>query len=206
MPLLRFPIDRIVGTLDWDGSWNDATGPVLATGDLLVPDGTDVGICVEAVIESRPLGNGTWQAEGALTEVDLDFLLDLPPDALHSVTIRRASEESTGALAHLAPGLRQRTLADTGFTDGVLPIIATLTRLTHLQTWGNHFTDAGIQVLAPLVSLERLDLEEESLSVTAFDFVDQLPCLGQLGLQDVPLSSGDLVSLRRRLPGVRLNT
>ena len=62
-----------------------------------------------------------------------------------------------------------------------------------------------MQVLAALSSLQRLYLEEASLSVAAFEFVDQLPRLVHLGLQDVPLSAADLAQLRRRLPGVRVD-
>lgn len=202
---LHFPTDRVVGTLDWIGSWSDATGPVLATGDVLVPDGVDVDLHVDAVTERRPVGNGTWELSRSTTLVDLDFLRDLPRDVVHSVTINSATEASTEALGHLAPGLHHLVLAKTGFSDAVLPTVAALTHLTSLQTWGNHFTDEGVQVLAALSGLERLYLEEASLSVAAFEFVNQLPRLVHLGLQDVPLSADDLAQLRRRLPGVRVD-
>jgi hypothetical protein len=100
--------------------------------------------------------------------------------------------------------LRQLVLADTGFSDAVLPSVAAVSHLTDLQTWGNRFTDDGVQVLGALSRLERLSLEEASLTVAAFDFVDGLPCLVDLDLQDVPLSAQDVADLRRRLPGVRV--
>ena len=38
VPVIQFPTDAIVGTLDWNGSWSDERGPVLATGSVEVPD------------------------------------------------------------------------------------------------------------------------------------------------------------------------
>lgn len=76
--------------------------------------------------------------------------------------------------------------------------------LTYLQTWGNRFTDSGVEVLAQLEQLEHLYLEEETLSAHAFGFAQRLPRLGRLGLQDVPISDEELVGLRAALPGVRI--
>jgi hypothetical protein len=72
----------------------------------------------------------------------------------------------------------------------------------YLQSWGNRFTDAGVQQLASLTRLESLYLEEETLSAAALDFAVSLPHLTHLGLQDVPLSAADLTELRQRLPSV----
>jgi hypothetical protein len=205
VPVLRFPTERIVGTLDWDGSWSDVSGPVLARGEVPVPDGVEVQLSVEEVTGSRPVGNGTWELQAATAPVPLDFLRDLPPDALQSMTIQGAAEESIEAVTHLAAGLRHLVLAHTGFSDAVLPAVAALPCLTDLQTWGNRFTDEGVQILAGLSDLQRLYLEEASLSVAAFAFAEQLPRLVHLGLQDVPLSDEELSALRGRLPGVRVD-
>ena len=204
MPVLRFPSDRSVGTLDWNGSWSAETGPVPARGDVGVPDGVRVHLHVQEVLSSLPVGNGTWQSTVGIRRVDLDFLTDLPPDALHTVTIGRVDERSFGALTHMAAGLRSLYLADSGLGDAVLPTVAVLTGLTWLQAWGNRFTDAAVQQLVTLQQLRQLYLEEETLSAAAFAFVGHLPRLQQLGVQDVDLDDAELAALRARLPGVRV--
>ena len=205
MTVLRFPTDRAVGTLDWDGSWSSATGPVLARGAVLVPDGVAVRLDVGEVLDSRPTGDGGWRTQGSLRPVDLGFLTALPPDALHSLAIGAVDERSTTALAHCAPGLQALHLAASGLGDGVLPTVAALSGLTWLQTWGNRFTDAGVQQLAALEQLEQLYLEEETLTSAAFAFAERLPRLVRLGVQDVDLDDAQLAALRARLPGVRVD-
>lgn len=83
--------------------------------------------------------------------------------------------------------------------------MATLTGLRYLQTFGNRFTDRGVLQLATLVDLEDLYLEEDTLTAAAFAFVDRLPHLVRLGLQDVAISGPEVEQLRARLPGVRLS-
>jgi hypothetical protein len=83
--------------------------------------------------------------------------------------------------------------------------VSRLTALTYLQSFGNRFTDDGIARLKPLRLLERLYLEEETLTAKAFDIVDALPNLKHVGQQDVPLSNRQLHRLRRRFPGVAFN-
>jgi hypothetical protein len=90
-------------------------------------------------------------------------------------------------------------------TDAALEPLSRLSHLTSWQSWANRFTDDGVQVLARLRNLEELHLEEECLSIKAFQFADQLPRLTRLGTQDVPLSPRDLAELRDRLPGVRVD-
>jgi hypothetical protein len=202
MPLLQFPTDRIVGTVEWDGSWTDERGPVLATGTVQVPDGVAVGLVILAVLGSEPTGGGSWSTIPTWEPVHLGFLRDLPRDDIESLSIRSADEASFDAVVHLAPGLRRLHLVWTGFSDAVLSPVAKLTGLIHLQTFGNNFTDRGVQQLATLVNLDQLYLEEETLTVAAFDFVDRLPHLTRLGLQDVSLSKRDMEQLRNRLAGV----
>lgn len=202
MPLLHFPTDRIVGTVDWDGSWTDDRGPVLASGAVQIPDGVEVSLDIRALLGSEPAGDGSWSTIPAQEPVHLGFLRDLPRDAIEAMSVGLADEASFDAVVHLAPRLRQLCLGWMGFTDAVLPSLARLTGLTFLQTFGNNFTDPGVQQLAALVNLGQLHLEEETLTVADFEFVARLPHLTRLGLQDVPLSQGDLEQLRNRLAGV----
>jgi hypothetical protein len=204
MTVLRFPSDRAVGTLDWDGSWSAETGPVLARGDVRVPDGAAVHLHVQEVLDSVASGRGGWRSTGGLRPVDLAVLTGLPSNALHAVTLRAVDERSVGALAHVSPGLRMLYLSASGLGDAVLPTVATLTGLTWLQAWGNRFTDAGVQQLVALQQLRHLYLEEETLTAAAFGFVENLPHLEQLGVQDVDLDDAELASLRSRLPRVRV--
>jgi hypothetical protein len=118
------------------------------------------------------------------------------------LTVKSSDEATFDAVAHLAPGLRKLYLVWTGFSDVVLETVAQLTGLTYLQTFGNNFTDHGVQQLAALLNLDHLYIEEHTLTAAAFDFTDQLPRLAQLGLQDVPISENELQRLRERLPGV----
>ena len=202
MPALRFPTDRIVGTLSWKGSWSDEHGPVLATGSVEVPDGVAVSMEVQLLLGSEPSGRGSWSMIPAQEAVDLGFVRDLPADAVESLSIPSAHEESFAAVAHLAPGLRRLYLGYSRFSDAVLPTVAMLTELTFLQTFGNVFTDHGVQQLVSLVKVDHLYLEEETLTVRAFDFVDRLPQLTRLGVRDVPLTEHEIARLRERLPGV----
>ncbi len=82
--------------------------------------------------------------------------------------------------------------------------MAELTGLTYLQTFGNSYTDLGVQQLVALQNLEYLFLEEETLSAVSLAFVRDLPHLARLGLQDMPLTDEELADLRAALPGVQV--
>lgn len=202
MPILQFPTDQIVGTVEWLGSWTDEHGPVLATGSVNVPDDITVSLDVQAVRGTESTGGGSWTIDVAQETVDLRFLRELPDDCIDSLTLNSSDETTFDAVAHLAPGLRKLCLVWAGFSDAVLETVAKLTGLKYLLTFGNDFTDHGVQQLASLVNLDHLYLEEETLTAAAFDFADQLPRLARLGLQDVPISENELQRLRERLPGV----
>lgn len=109
---------------------------------------------------------------------------------------------SLSALAHLAPGLRRLTLAWTDLTDEALPYLAVLRHLTWWQSFGNRFSDAGVQQLVALEELDHLYLEEATLTLAGFAFARRLERLCRLGVQDAMLSKRDLKTLRRQLPGV----
>lgn len=202
MPILQFPTDRIVGIVEWDGSWSYENGPVLATGSVHVPDDVPISLEVQALRGKESAGPGGWTFDVAQDAVDLEFLRRLPDACIKSLDLKSGDEATFDAVAHLAPGLRRLYLAWTGFTDAALATVAKLTGLTYLQTFGNRFTDHGVRQLASLVRLDHLYLEEQTLTAAAFDFVEQLPHLTRLGLQDVAISPVELDRLRERLPGV----
>lgn len=204
MPTLEFPTDTIVGTVEWMGSWADDRGPILATGSVNVPNDAQVSLSVQAVRGSRATGGGAWTLDFAQQPVDLGFLRNLPADRVESLTVESRSEASFDAVAHLAPSLRRLYLVWAGFSDVVLETVSRLTGLTYLQTFGNDFTDRGVQQLAALVNLEHLYLEEKTLTGAAFAFADQLPHLARLGLRDVAISPKELRRLRKRLPEVEV--
>lgn len=204
MPILEFPTDTIVGTVEWVDSWTDERGPVLATGSVNVPDDVQVSLSIQAVRGSSSTSGGGWTLDFAQDPVDLGFLRKLPVDRVESLTIESSSAISFDAVAHLAPSLRKLYLVWAGFSDGVLETVSKLTGLTYLQTFGNDFTDHGVQQLAALVNLEHLYLEEETLTAAAFAFVDQLPHLARLGLRDVPIGPEELRELRQSLPGIEV--
>lgn len=159
MPIFQFPPDRILGTLDWDGSWTEERGPVLATGSVDVPDAVALSLDVQAVRGVESTGGGSWSVDVSMDPVDLDFLRELPADGVESLTLHSNDEATFGAVAHLAPGLRKLYLVWAGFSDTVLEIVAQLTGLTYLQTFGNNFSDRGVQQLASLLNLDHLYLE-----------------------------------------------
>lgn len=200
---LVFPADRVVGVLDWAGSWDPQSGPVLATGVVRVPGDGAVQLTVSAISRAEPWGSG-WQLinEPGNPAVDVSFLRHLPAAIIGALSLGRVDAASFTAVRHLAAGLRRLTLAWSDLDDEVLPDIAALTWLTWLQTFGNRFTSAGVAQLAALTQLRDLYLEEETLTSSAFTFAAQLPELQRLGLQDVPLTAEDLAELRRRLPDV----
>jgi len=222
---LSFPTDEIVGTLDWLGSWNDDKGPVLATGVVDVPDDLEVSLTVHRVgsVRRDPLGGGGFITSSITTDevvaeqspvqswalsgrsgppLHLGFLRELPADSLTSLHMSGSTTvlaASLSALPHLASGLNRLYLGWTDFGDEVLQYVAQLENLVYLQTWGNRFTDAGVQQLGSLQALEMLYLEEENLSQAAFDFVTQLPNLTRLGVADEWPAEYRSV-LRRRFP------
>lgn len=200
MPILRFPTDRIVGTVSWlELGWP----PMPARGDVEVPDGVMLHLSIQPIARMERAGDGIRYIHDDAHPVDLSFMAQMPPDRVTRLDLGRGLvPASVRHLPHLAGGLRSLYLDSTALDDGAIPHIARLQGLTYLQAYGNRFTDAGVQPLAALVNLEHLHLEEETLSFAAFDFVDQLPRLRQLGLQDVPISDAELGELRARLPGV----
>jgi hypothetical protein len=227
MPSLRFPPGQAVGTLEWLGS-ERAAAPVLATGVVTVPDEAEITLDV-MLIESVRRSDGpnralhssfsrraadgavefvaedseSWEITGSREPVDLGFLRHLPADSIANLHMRvPIVAESFDSVMHLALGLRRLYLAVTDLTDDALAAVGALRGLVYLQTWGNRFTDRGVQQLASLTRLESLYLEEETLSAAAFDFAATLPHLARLGFQDVPLSDVEIAELRRRLPNV----
>lgn len=228
MRYLSFPTDQIVGTLDWLGAWSRTEEPpILATGVVEVPDDTEVSLSVLPIhsVERDPFGGGgfitsrvtrdgevvtertssqSWRLSGGGgSPLHLGFLQDLPSDSIKSLSMTGAPvlTESLNALPHLASGLKRLYLGSTDFGDEILQHVAQLANLTYLQTWGNRFTDNGVQQLASLQALEMLYLEEENLSPAAFDFVTHLPNLSRLGAADEWPTEHKSV-LRRRFPGL----
>jgi hypothetical protein len=201
MPELIFPTDQAVGTLDWDGAFDPARGPVLAIGTASAPEGIEISLEVSPVGGSEAVGGGTWRTETGTAPVDLTFLARLPADSITSLSLGRIDPATIGSIEHLAPGLRRLYLPWTGLDDDALPHITRLTGLRWLQTFGNHFTDGGVQQLAVLRHLEHPYLEEATLTAAAFTFTALLPHLAQLGLQDVQIGPGELDALKARLPG-----
>lgn len=203
---LSFPANEIVGTLSWLGARNEVDGPILATGMVDAPDDVEVSLTVRRVqsVERRPSSGGgfgrvtrggevvsestsgeSWIITGGEARpLHLGFLLELPRDSITDFVVLHAvvEAESLSALPHLAPGIKRLYLGWTDFEDRVLQHVAQLDHLVYLQTWGNRFTDGGVQQLGSLQTLETLYLEEENLSPAAFDFVARLPNLTRLGV------------------------
>jgi hypothetical protein len=228
---LTFPSGQAMGTLDWAGK---RAAPVLASGVVTVPHGVEIALDVQ-VIESvrrtdrdsafhstftikrlnadgstasevREDSDESWEITGSGQPADLGFLRQLPADSIAALYLRAPIvPESLAAVPHLAPGLRRLYLAWADLTDDALTHVSKLHGLTYLQTFGNRFTDRGVQQLAALSRLESLYLEEETLSAAAYDFAVRLPHLSRLGVQDVPLTEAELAELRRRLPGVAVH-
>ena len=169
----------MVGTLDW-ATRDYERGPVLATGQVNVPDEADVSFDVEIVLHVQPNGTG-WQLQSDMRPVDLSFLADLPPRAISDLSLHRVVADSMTSLVHLAPGLRRLYLVWSDLGDDALQHVAQLTRLIYLQTFGNRFTDRGVQQLVNLQELQDLYLEEETLTASAFMFASHLPRLRRLG-------------------------
>jgi hypothetical protein len=147
----------------------------------------------------------SWEITGSNQPADLSFLRQLPADSIAALYLRAPIvPESLAAVPHPAPGLRRLYLSWADLTDDALEHVSKLDGLTYLQTFGNRFTDRGVQQLAALTGLESLYLEEETLTAAAFDFAVHLPYLSRLGVQDVPLTEAELAELRRRLPNARV--
>jgi hypothetical protein len=221
---LTFPAEG-VGMLEFPGARSDGR-PTDAAGDVDVPDGVDVGLHATGAVSWRRAHSSTvglhityddgrpsppptqshgWIGTGRSRQhsLDLSFLTDLPSTVITRLTVESTVDARTfGAVGHLAPGLRWLILSGSDLDDLVLSTVAALTGLTGLQTFGNRFTDEGVQQLGALKELQSLYLEEETLSAKAFGFASGLPQLRRLGLQDVAITEAELAALRARLPGV----
>jgi hypothetical protein len=224
---LKFPDDQAVGTLEWRGSWDNARGPVLAVGYVDTPDDEEISLSVsgvQSVEQDRSSGGGFvesrasaetgevvrkvthsqgWRATRSSEPVHLGFLLELPERSIaviHLVGDRCVVRSSVDALPHLAPSLKRLYLSSTDFDDDILQHVAQLENLTFLQTYGNRFTDQGVQQLVALQQLESLYLEEESLTPAAFEFAGRLSRLRRLGVAD-QWAENDVMVLRERFPG-----
>jgi hypothetical protein len=224
---LPFPDNEIVGILDWLGARNDLEGPILASHVVDVPDDVEVSLSIQrvrsverddfsgggfitshvtndgALLSERTSSQGWRISSGDGSPLHLGFLLELPRDSI--TDLRMVGEavlaDSLSSLTHLAPGLKRLYLGGMQFGDDVLQHVARLENLIYLQTWGNRFTDAGVQQLGALQALEMLYLEEESLMPAAFDFVTSLPKLVRLGAADEWPAEQRSV-LRARFPGL----
>jgi hypothetical protein len=211
--ILSFPADRAVGTLDWAGSHTTLEealeaardrGLVLAQGSVEVPAdarGVAFNLCPVSHVESQ--GDG-WAIESSGEPLDLGFLTALPPTAIESLELPRSNQvipSTLSALPHLAPGLKRLYAGFGEYGDDLLAHVSELVHLTYLQTWGNHFTDSGVQVLESLDELETLYLEEEELTPKAFQFAHRLSRLTRIGVAD-EWPSGYRDALRQEFPGL----
>jgi hypothetical protein len=161
-----------VGWLNWRGSWNPDSGPVIATAQVDVPDDRPLALTVypTSVVERQ---GDAWSTKFSSDPVDLDFLTRLPGDAFSSLVLCPPFiQESVPAIVHLAPSRRRLYLSSTMLTDDALPFVAALSGLTDLETTGNNFID--LRQLAKLINLESLILREKTLTVAALDFVELL--------------------------------
>ena len=204
MITLAFPESWAVGSMSWYLESNGSE-PIMAIGSIAIPEGARVDLHISYVESILENAEGRVSYSGSRRPVDLRFLGSLPQNCVESLHLQSIIEpESIKSLPHLAPGLRRLYLAMTELGDEALESVCRLTDLTYLQTFGNNFTDSGVQVLAGLQGLESLYLEEGSLSAAAFAFADQIPRLKRLGLQDVPIGAEELADLRARLPDVEV--
>jgi hypothetical protein len=205
VPDLSFPADRCVGQLGWPGSYTEENGPVLAQGVVVVPAGVSVAMVTWNVTQSHRNDTGGWFLTGNGHPIDLTFIESLPNGVIDDLRLGFVEAATLPVLTHLAPSLRRLCLARCELGDVALPIVAALSSLQSLQTFGNHFTDEGVQVLRQLASLENLWLEEESLSISALRFVHSLPNLKVLGISEMQVTQHEVEVLRATLDGVLVN-
>jgi hypothetical protein len=206
VPILNFPADEVVGTLEWSTSWSADRSPVLATGSVEVPQGESIRLTVVRPEGVRRTGKDGWTFQRGERASGSEIHPDpAARECCEDVTLGSPLvEASLKHLPHLAPGLTRLCLANAALGDNALPHIARLTGLTTLQTFGNSFTDDGVQQLISLRGLTHLYLEEETLTVAALAFAIHLPLLEALGIQDVSITDDELADLRASLQGVRV--
>jgi hypothetical protein len=138
---------------------------MLARGEVAVPDEVEVSLRVGLIrfiglMTGVPSGVGKyprrqmlaasrWSREvsrpgctlvGSGQPADLGFVRDLPGDSITKLDLSSPIvAESFAAVEHLALGLRNLCVADSGLTDAALVGVARLCRLSYLQTWGKPF-------------------------------------------------------------------
>ena len=141
--------------------------------------------------------------------VDLEFLRALPPDGVSELSVGGVVPGSFGAVAHLAPGLRDlslylddlgddpaaviaqlralESLALYGDEDGrgqlddhALDLIADLPALAYLSLLDGAYTERGLRHLVRLPQLRHLHVEREGLTASMFEFAAAMPALSTL--------------------------
>lgn len=201
---LNFPTTAIVGRVDWDGAYTESKGPVLARGTIQVPDGVPVSLEVESISGLRHGPGVGWRILPSREPVDLSFLVDLPGSVITSLTLTRPFSGSTASLLNLSPRLEKLFLADCGLGDPELDHLVQLENLTHWQSWGNCFTDRGVQKLSRLRRLRRLFLEEATLSLDGLAVGATLPDLELMGVSGASIPDDNFAHLTTQLHGVRV--
>ena len=110
MPVLHFPPDQIVGTLDWVGSYSEETGPTMAIGTVQAPDDREIHLNVEySDPPTRVVGGSSTTGSGG--PADLTFLANFPPASISRLSLSSVLAESFSAVLYLRVGLRRLTLA-----------------------------------------------------------------------------------------------
>ena len=149
------------------------------------------GMPDSALINTRSIwgepGKESYSVEDGEEAVDLAFIGDLPPDSVFDLGVGDVVQASFGAVAHLAPGLRELSVYLDNLGDDAPSVIAELTALESLALYADYVPEDGPE--------SRLD--DQALSAIA-----DLPVLEALSLLGGCYTEQGLQQLRR-LPKLR---
>jgi hypothetical protein len=124
--------------------------------------------------------------------VDLEFIRGLPADSVSDLSLGDVVPASIGAVAHLAPGLRDLSVYIDNLGDDAPTVIAELTALERLSLAGHDFPEDGpslrlddraLSAIADLPDLESLSLLGGSYTEHGLQQLRRLPKLRHLHIE-----------------------
>lgn len=138
-------------------------------------------------------------------EEDFAFISDLKALKLLNLDSSEGLPPRIFKYAEGLSGLDSMSCRYSGLTDQSLQDIGRIKSLRELDIWDGTFTDKGIEKLAGLTGLKKLDCGGRRLTTAAFPVFVHLPNLTDLIIRKaIRISETDLDALRKEMPNCRI--
>ena len=132
---------------------------------------------------------------------DLSFLTEMPPDALHTLTLTGAQVANAG-MEHVRQltGLRGLELRNTAVNDEGLLRLSVLSHLEEVTLLNINMTDTGFAVFVNFPNMRILVIRQAQLTNRSIPLIRQMRGLRILHLERSGISREGLITLRFDLP------